>query len=53
MMEPKDFYNLGKRDAYCELFMMIRVDGIDKTLKSIASQIRENPHAKLYLELTT
>lgn len=52
----KFFHQLGVRDCIAHLFMMIRSDGKDVALKSLAEQIiavdkeNPNPHAKWYLE---
>lgn len=50
MEENKTIYQLGMRDMISDLFMQIRVDGVDKTLKGYAEMLPDNPHTKHYLE---
>lgn len=54
-MEDKNiYYMLGKKDAVAEILMKIRIDGVDKTLESVARELLtiepEHPHASWYLK---
>lgn len=42
-------YHLGKRDAYAELFMYMRTQGVTQTLKDVAEELKDNPHAQWFL----
>ena len=48
----KEFYNLGKRDAVAEIFMLVRTNKGDfkKTFKELVEQYekidKENPHCE-------
>jgi len=49
-MNENTFYQIGQRDTLANLFMEIREEGVDETLKKWAEMLPENPHAKHYLE---
>ncbi len=48
--DSKMFYQIGHRDERANLFMMIRLDGVEKTLLELAKTISDNPHADWYLK---
>lgn len=50
MEENKIAYQIGMRDMLANLFMEIRTNGIDKTLKNYAEILGDNPHAKDFLK---
>ena len=45
----KIVYQLGSRDMIANLFMEIRLNGVEKTLKKYAESLQDNPHCKFYL----
>jgi len=49
-MEANDFYELGKRDAFCDIFMWLRTSSDQEVLKAIAEKLKGNPHADFYLK---
>lgn len=49
MINSEIYYQLGKRDAIAELFMLFRINGKEKTLKDLAQKLGDNPHATYYL----
>ena len=44
------FYEIGMRDMLAQLFMEIRLDDVDTTLKKYAELLKDNPHAQDYLQ---
>lgn len=50
-------HNLGKRDCIAEIFMMIKLKGVDETLKKMADELLEHdpdhPHAKWFIKSLT
>ena len=51
----KIIYNIGKRDALAELFMLIRMEGVKKTLNRLAKELnatepKGHTHAQHYLD---
>ena len=55
-MTAKELYALAKRDAACEILMMVRTNGERSALREIALQVVKsggldpNPHAVQYLK---
>lgn len=55
-MEHKLWYEIGKRDAFVQVLMLVRLKGehhaLDKIAQELSNSDKENPnpHAKWYLE---
>ena len=55
-MTAKELYPIGKQDAVCEIFRMVRTNGERSALREIALQVvrvggdNPNPHAVHYLK---
>lgn len=47
--EPKLFYQLSQRDAMANLFMHIRLKGVQQALTEVATKLSDNPHAAWWL----
>lgn len=43
-------YKIGMRDMLANIFMEIRISGVEETLKKMAEMIKDNPHAEHYLK---